>query len=133
MLVASIMLIAATILGAAMVVRVPSEWTVLGYPGLAILFFLFAVCAGVAMAAWIFLTDRKVARTDASHKAKFIRIVFALLDNPSAAVSYEAASTLTALSSTPERRSASFAVSLVVKNQFVTASVARRLISSGTR
>ena len=57
-------IIAATILGAAMVVRVPSEWTVLGYPGLAILFFLFAVCAGVAMAAWIFMTDRKVARTD---------------------------------------------------------------------
>ena len=57
-------IIAATILGAAMVVRVPSDWTVLGYPGLAILFFLFAVCAGVGMAAWIFLTDRKVARTD---------------------------------------------------------------------
>lgn len=57
-------IIAATILGAAMVVRVPSEWTVLGYPGLAICLFLFAVCAGVAMAAWIFMTDRKVARTD---------------------------------------------------------------------
>jgi predicted unusual protein kinase regulating ubiquinone biosynthesis (AarF/ABC1/UbiB family) len=57
-------IIAATILGAAMVVRVPSDWTVLGYPGLAILFFLFAVCAGAGMAAWIFLTDRKVARTE---------------------------------------------------------------------
>lgn len=56
-------IIAATILGAALVVRVPSEWTVLGYPGLAILLFLFAVCAGGAMAAWVFLTDRKVART----------------------------------------------------------------------
>lgn len=56
-------IIAATILGAALVVRVPSEWTVLGYPGLAILFFLFAVCAGVAMAVWVVLTDRKVAHT----------------------------------------------------------------------
>jgi len=44
---------------------------------------------------------RKVARSDPSRKAKFIRINFALLDNPSAAVSFEAASTLTALSSTP--------------------------------
>jgi ubiquinone biosynthesis protein len=56
-------IIAATILGAALVVRVPSEWTVLGYPGLAILLFLFAVCSGGAMAVWVFLTDRKVART----------------------------------------------------------------------
>ncbi len=59
-------IIAATILGAAMMVRVPSEWTVLGYPGLAISFFFFAVLAGVAMAAWIFLTDRKVAQSSGS-------------------------------------------------------------------
>lgn len=57
-------IIAATILGAALIMRVPSKWTVLGYPGLAMLCFLFAVCAGVAMAVWILLTDRKVARTE---------------------------------------------------------------------
>ncbi|MBC9226520.1 AarF/ABC1/UbiB kinase family protein [Aeromicrobium sp. 636] len=57
-------IIAATILGAALMMRVPSSWTVLGYPGLAMLFFLFAVCGGIAMAAWIVMTDRKVARTD---------------------------------------------------------------------
>jgi coatomer subunit beta len=44
---------------------------------------------------------RKVARGDASRKAKFIRIVFALLENTSSAVTFEAASTLTALSTTP--------------------------------
>lgn len=44
---------------------------------------------------------RKVARTDANSKAKFIRIVFSLLDVPSSAVSYEAASTLVSLSASP--------------------------------
>lgn len=57
-------IIAATILGAALTMRVPSEWTLLGYPGLAMLLFLFAVCAGVALAVWIVMTDRKVARTE---------------------------------------------------------------------
>lgn len=57
-------IIAATILGAALIMRVPSEWKVLGYPGLAMLCFLFAVCAGIAMAVWIVMTDRKVARTE---------------------------------------------------------------------
>ena len=57
-------IIAATILGAALMMRVPSSWTVLGYPGLAMLFFLFAVCAGVALAVWVITTDRRVARTD---------------------------------------------------------------------
>jgi hypothetical protein len=44
---------------------------------------------------------RHVGRADASKKARFIRIVFSLLDTPSAAVSYEAASTLVALSAAP--------------------------------
>lgn len=57
-------IIAATILGAALMMRVPSTWTVLGYPGLAMVFFLFAVCSGVAMAVWVVTTDRKVARTE---------------------------------------------------------------------
>ncbi|MCW2831137.1 MAG: AarF/ABC1/UbiB kinase family protein, partial [Aeromicrobium sp.] len=61
--------IAATILGAALVVRVPSSWTVMGYPGLALMFFLFAVCAGISLAIWIFLTDRKVAHAVASQRA----------------------------------------------------------------
>lgn len=56
-------IIAATIVGAAMMMRVPSAWTLFGYPGLAMVFFLFAFCAGIAMAVWILMTDRKVART----------------------------------------------------------------------
>jgi len=56
--------IAATILGASLMMRVPSKWTILGYPGLAMVFFLFAVCAGIALAVWVVMTDRRVARTD---------------------------------------------------------------------
>ena len=44
--------------------RVPSTWTLLGYPGIAILFFLLAACAGIALAVWIVATDRRVARSD---------------------------------------------------------------------
>lgn len=45
--------------------------------------------------------SRAGATTDAAshaHKSKFIRIVFALLENPSPAVAFEAAGTLTTLS-----------------------------------
>jgi ubiquinone biosynthesis protein len=55
-------IIAATILGAAMMMRVPSESRVFGYPLIAMLFFTFAVLAGTALGFWIVLTDRKVAQ-----------------------------------------------------------------------
>ena len=58
------LIIAATLIGAAFMMRVPSTWTILGYPGIAILFFLLAAVAGIVMAVWIVTTDRKVARTD---------------------------------------------------------------------
>ena len=57
------MVIAATILGAALLTRVPSDSRLLGLPAVAFLFFVFAVCAGLALTVWIFSTDRKVART----------------------------------------------------------------------
>lgn len=57
------LIIAATILGAALMMRVPSGTQVLGYPAIAMFFFLFAVVAGGALATWIVLTDRKVARS----------------------------------------------------------------------
>ncbi|QBX55724.1 AarF/ABC1/UbiB kinase family protein [Nocardioides seonyuensis] len=57
------MVIAATILGAALLTRVPSDNTLLGLPTVALLFFVFAVFAGLALTVWIFTTDRKVART----------------------------------------------------------------------
>ncbi len=55
-------IIAATILGAAMMMRVPSDHQVFGYPAIAMVFFTFAVLAGAALALWIVLTDRKVAQ-----------------------------------------------------------------------
>ena len=54
--------IAATVLGAALMMRVPSDHQVLGYPVIAMGFFTFAVLAGVTLALSIVLTDRKVAR-----------------------------------------------------------------------
>ncbi|GAA4404518.1 AarF/UbiB family protein [Fodinibacter luteus] len=53
--------IAATVLGASLMMRVPSTTLWFGYPAIAMAFFLFAVVAGVALAVWILLTDRKVA------------------------------------------------------------------------
>ncbi|MFC6287092.1 ABC1 kinase family protein [Nocardioides sp. GCM10027113] len=55
-------IIGATVLGAALMMRVETEQRLLGYPALAMVCFLFAVLAGVALAVWILLTDRKVAR-----------------------------------------------------------------------
>ena len=43
--------------------RVPSTAQLFGYPAIAMVLFLFAVVAGGALAAWIVLTDRKVARS----------------------------------------------------------------------
>jgi predicted unusual protein kinase regulating ubiquinone biosynthesis (AarF/ABC1/UbiB family) len=54
--------IAATVLGAALMMRVPTDHDILGYPAIAMCFFLFAVLAGAALGGWIVLTDRKVAR-----------------------------------------------------------------------
>ncbi|HEY0951993.1 ABC1 kinase family protein [Nocardioides sp.] len=54
--------IAATVLGAAMMMRVPSDHQVLGYPAVAMAFFVFAVLSGGGLIAWVLLTDRKVAR-----------------------------------------------------------------------
>jgi coatomer subunit beta len=60
---------------------------------------------------------RKVARVDAGHKAKFVRIVFALLDVQSTAVSYEAAGTLASLSSAPAAVRAAAAAYIKIINK----------------
>ena len=54
--------IAATVLGAALMMRVPSDHRILGYPAVAMAFFVFAVLSGGGLIAWVLLTDRKVAR-----------------------------------------------------------------------
>jgi ubiquinone biosynthesis protein len=51
------LVIAALIIGAALLMRVPTSWTVLGYPGLAMLFFLAAFIAGAALVYTITFRD----------------------------------------------------------------------------
>jgi predicted unusual protein kinase regulating ubiquinone biosynthesis (AarF/ABC1/UbiB family) len=54
-------IIAATILGAALLMRVPSESTIGGYPAIAIVCFLLAVVGGGALSVWIVVSDRRIA------------------------------------------------------------------------
>lgn len=56
------LIIAATIIGAAMMMRVESEVTFLGFPAIAMVFFTAAVLAAIALGVHIMLTDRKVAQ-----------------------------------------------------------------------
>lgn len=55
-------IIAATVVGAALLMRIPSEDRIFGYPAIAIVCFLAAVFGGVAMAVWIVVGDRRIAR-----------------------------------------------------------------------
>lgn len=57
------LIIAATIIGAAMMMRVETDSRIFGFPAIAMLFFTFAVISGAALGVQIVLTDRKVART----------------------------------------------------------------------
>ena len=56
--------IAATILGASLLMHVPTDNRILGYPAIAIVLFTVAILGGAALAVWIVVTDRKVARTE---------------------------------------------------------------------
>jgi ubiquinone biosynthesis protein len=56
--------IAASILGASLLMQVPTDHRILGYPAVAIILFTVAIVGGAALAAWIVITDRKVARTE---------------------------------------------------------------------
>ena len=58
------LVISATIIGAAMLIQVPTQHRLLGYPLIAMALFAVAVFGGGALAAWIVVTDRKVARTE---------------------------------------------------------------------
>lgn len=57
-------IIAATILGASLLMQVPADHRILGYPAIAIVLFTLAILSGAALVAWIVVTDRKVARTE---------------------------------------------------------------------
>jgi ubiquinone biosynthesis protein len=52
------LLIAAMIVGAAMLMRVETSFRILGYPGLAMLFFMLAACGGTWLAITIIRNDR---------------------------------------------------------------------------
>jgi ubiquinone biosynthesis protein len=56
------LVLAALIIGAAMLVRVESSFRILGYPGLAIILFLLAAGGGVALLVNIVLQDRRSSR-----------------------------------------------------------------------
>ena len=64
------MVIAATILGAALLARAPGGSQVLGLPVVALVFFVLAVSSGVALTVWIVTTDRKVARTERGRRGR---------------------------------------------------------------
>jgi ubiquinone biosynthesis protein len=56
------LILAALIVSAAMLMRVETTFRILGYPGLAILFFLAAAGGGVALMLTILLSDRRGAK-----------------------------------------------------------------------
>jgi ubiquinone biosynthesis protein len=58
------LVIAATIIGAAMLMQVHTDRRIGGYPAIAMVLFVVAVLGAVALAGWILVTDRKVARTE---------------------------------------------------------------------
>jgi predicted unusual protein kinase regulating ubiquinone biosynthesis (AarF/ABC1/UbiB family) len=53
------LVLAALIIGASNLMTVPTKWTIMGYPALAILFFIMAACGGFALAIQIVFYDQK--------------------------------------------------------------------------
>ena len=53
------LVVAALIVGAALLARVPTDFEILGYPGLALLFFLIAAGVGFVLVGKIIVTDRR--------------------------------------------------------------------------
>jgi predicted unusual protein kinase regulating ubiquinone biosynthesis (AarF/ABC1/UbiB family) len=53
------LVLGALIVGAALLMRVQTDFTILGYPGLAIICFLFAACGGCALVVHIAFYDQK--------------------------------------------------------------------------
>jgi predicted unusual protein kinase regulating ubiquinone biosynthesis (AarF/ABC1/UbiB family) len=56
------LVLAALIVGAAMLMRVETSFKILGYPGFAMIFFLLAAIAGLALAVTIIMTDVKARK-----------------------------------------------------------------------
>lgn len=62
------LVLAALIVGAALLMQVRTSFTILGYPGLAILCFLGAACGGLALVGSILLGDRNDRRSSAASR-----------------------------------------------------------------
>ena len=60
---ASAMVIAALVVGAALMMQVPTKSHLLGYPSIAVVCFLLAAAGGAALLSTIVLADRRIART----------------------------------------------------------------------
>ncbi|HEV7683784.1 MAG TPA: AarF/UbiB family protein [Pyrinomonadaceae bacterium] len=58
------LVLAALIVGASMLMRVETSFKILGYPGFAMIFFLLAAVAGIALVVTIVMTDVKARKTD---------------------------------------------------------------------
>jgi predicted unusual protein kinase regulating ubiquinone biosynthesis (AarF/ABC1/UbiB family) len=58
------LVLAALIVGASMLMRVETSFKILGYPGFAMIFFLLAAVAGIALVATIVMTDVKARKKD---------------------------------------------------------------------
>jgi predicted unusual protein kinase regulating ubiquinone biosynthesis (AarF/ABC1/UbiB family) len=56
--------LAALVVGAALMMQVPTDSTILGYPSIAMVFFLLAAVGGAALVVSIVVTDRKIARQE---------------------------------------------------------------------
>jgi predicted unusual protein kinase regulating ubiquinone biosynthesis (AarF/ABC1/UbiB family) len=56
------LVLAALIVGASILARVESSWTILGYPAIAIIFFVAAGGAGLFLVATILMSDQKSQR-----------------------------------------------------------------------
>ena len=56
------LVLAALIVGAALLMQVPTSFRILGYPGLAILFFFAAAAGGIALVVSIVVSDRRPPR-----------------------------------------------------------------------
>lgn len=64
------LMISATIVGAALLMRVPTRFTIFGYPGIAILFFLAAGLSGLALVVNISIHDMRAAKHKIRAKEK---------------------------------------------------------------
>jgi ubiquinone biosynthesis protein len=64
------LILGALIVGAALLMRVETSWKILGYPGLAILFFLAAAGGGLWLTFQILLADHHTGKTARSKTAK---------------------------------------------------------------